>query len=351
MLAAMVGERFVLFGAGQLGRKTAIALRRQGIIPLAFADNDISLQETEVDGVPVYSPFAAAERWRNSALFVVSTFLPSCGGVRSRLIELESLGCLETTSFLPVGWKCEGVLPHFGADRPSLLLAHAKELERIEGLWSDTLSRETFRQALSWRLQGDFLEIASPVPDQYFPKDIIRPNSNEVFVDGGAFDGDTLRAAPWDIAKIIAIEPDPANAAILCSKCSAGTRVHEVLLGRESGLARFDGKGTVASSRSDGGKLEIPVDTLDRLTAGENPTFIKLDIEGDEIAALLGGIGMLRRCQPVVAVCVYHRPEDLWVIPQFLHEILPQHKFFLRAHGWDGFELVAYAVPRKRCLF
>lgn len=349
-LNARVGGKIVLFGAGSLGRKTANSFQTQGIVPLAFIDNDIRLQGSEVAGIPVYSPRTATERWRNSALFVVSTFLPFGGGARSRLTELESLGCLEMTTFLSVGWKFEGVLPHFGADRPSRLLRHAKELEQVEGLWSDTLSRETFRQALAWRLEGDFREIASPVPDQYFPQDIIRPNPDEVFVDGGAFDGDTLRTAPWAFSKVLAIEPDPVNASNLRSWCGGKAQVREVLLGTEVGCALFDGKGTMASSRSEAGSLEIAVETLDNLTAGEKPTYVKLDIEGDEIAALRGGVNMLRRCQPVVAVCVYHRPEDLWTIPQFLHEVLPQHKMFLRAHAWDGFELVVYAVPKERCL-
>ena len=87
---------------------------------------------------------------------------------------------------------------------------------------------------------------------------------------------------------------------------------------------------------------------LDQVAAGERPTFIKLDVEGDELAALRGGRRTLEESQPVVAVCVYHRPEDLWSIPLFLHEALPAHSLFLRAHAWDGFELVAYAIPQAR---
>jgi hypothetical protein len=91
------------------------------------------------------------------------------------------------------------------------------------------------------------------------------------------------------------------------------------------------------------------VATLDDLAAGTQPTFVKLDVEGDELAALEGGKATLERMRPVVAVCVYHRPEDLWTIPLFLHEVLPEHRMYLRAHAWDGFELVAYAVPPERC--
>ena len=349
-LAVESRENFVLFGAGRLGRKVAAALRRHGIEPLAFADNDLRLDGTKVDGTPVLSPAAAAGCWHDDALFVVTTFLPQGGGIGSRLRELALLGCRRTTNFLPFGWKFEGVLPHFGSDLPSQLLEHALELERVGELWCDHISRETYRQALEWRLRADFKEAMSPALNQYFPRDILRPNPEEVFVDGGAFEGDTLRAAPWQFARTLAIEPDPANATILRSSINKETQVHESLLGRVPGSARFDGRGTMASSRSDAGALELSVVTLDELTAGEIPTFVKLDVEGDELAALEGGVEMLKRAQPVVAVCVYHKPEDLWTIPLFLKEALPAHQMFLRAHAWDGFELVVYAVPPVRCL-
>jgi FkbM family methyltransferase len=349
-LEADAGGKIVLFGAGRLGRKVLAALRRQGIEPLSFADNDPKLQGTKVDGVSVLLPLTAAQRWRDEAMFVVATFLPSGGGILARLRELQGLGCQKVTSYLPLGWKCNGVLPHFAADLPSRLLGHSRELEGAGELWSDDISRETFMRQLTWRLRADFEEAVPPAPDQYFPQDILRPNPDESFIDGGAFVGDTLRAAPWKFSRILAIEPDPANAAKLRSLSSREVRLREVLLGCAAGSARFNGSGTMAAARSDTGDLTVSVATLDELAAGENPTFIKLDVEGDELAALQGGLETLKRSQPVVAACVYHRPADLWTIPLFLHEALPAHRMFLRVHAWDGFELVAYAVPPERCL-
>src|ERR1035438_2355859 len=124
-LAADVCGKIVLFGAGRLGRKVLAALRCQGIEVLSFADNDLNLEGTQVDGVSVLSLATAAGRWRDEALFVVATFLPSGGGVPARLRELRALGCRRTTTYLPLGWKYGGVLPHFGADLPSRLLGHS----------------------------------------------------------------------------------------------------------------------------------------------------------------------------------------------------------------------------------
>lgn len=340
----------LIFGAGTLGRKLLAAMRKEGAAPLAFTDNDARRHGSSVDGIPVVSPAEAARTWGAQALFLGAIFRPDGEGMEARLKQLRTLGGVRTVSFLPAAWFFSAALPHFGADLPSRLLAHATELAQIDSMWADGESRETFRQQLRWRLRGEFDGIAAPKPDQYFPRDVIAPAAVERFVDGGAFDGDTLRSAPWSLQQVWAFEPDPATAAKLRETNPGAVEVHETLLGHSPGRARFDASGTMASARSEDGGMEIPIVTLDDVLAGESPTFLKLDVEGDELAALKGGRHMLRRAQPIVAVCLYHRPEDLWTIPLFLRDLLPGHRFYLRSHARDGFELVTYAVPESRCV-
>lgn len=343
--------RPVLFGAGMLGRKVAGALRRAGVEPLAFADNNAGLQGGRVEGVPVFAPAEAAVRWGGEALFVVTIWRATGDdGMAARVAWLRSLGCRRVSTFLTLGWFYDGVLPHFGADRPSRMLEHAAELRQAGTLWQDEQSRETYRRQLAWRLQADFDGVGLPVPDQYFPKDLFGPRADEVFVDGGAFDGDTLRRLPWSCRRIWAIEPDPGTVEKLRQMAGPEVVVCETALGRAAGRVRFNAAGSIGSARSDVGTVDVKVSALDDLLAGEDPTLVKLDIEGDELAALQGGRRTLERAQPIVAVCVYHRPQDLWEIPLYLHTVLPAHRLFLRIHEHDGFELVAYAVPPDRCL-
>lgn len=341
-------EPLVLFGAGTLGRKMLAALRESGLEPVAFADNNSALHGSKVNGVEVLSPSYAADRWGHKALFVVTIFQPLDKGLNARLRWLESLGCENVISFLPLAWSLENILPHFGAERPSSILRESSTLRHIAEIWSDVKSREIFRQQLMWRLRADFSAIEAPSPNQYFPDDILKPGLDEAFVDGGAFDGDTFRSMPWSPARIWAIEPDPVNLRILKSQAGPSVTICETALGREQGKARFNASGTMASARSESGSIEVQISTLDALLAEAEPTFIKLDVEGEEFAALEGARELLKRSQPVVAVCVYHKPEDLWTIPVFLKNELPNHKFALRSHAHDGFELVAYAIPTSR---
>lgn len=339
----------LLYGAGALGKKVLRALSRAGIEVLGFIDNSSELHTREIEGIRVFSPQSAVERWGASALYVICVFSPGAeGGVRARWRELAQLGCLHITTFLPLGWGLEGILPHYGADLPSRILQHSDALTHIYGRLGDEVSRAIFSSQLRWRLRAEFDE-ERPSHPQYFPRDLISPNSDETFVDCGAFDGDTLRAVPWPVKRAWAIEPDPKNAAkLLRSVDQARVLVHQVALGDKMGLVRFAASGTMASSCDPEGSVEVKVETLDHLLAHESPTFIKLDVEGDELRSLAGARGVLARARPTLAVCLYHKPDDLWTIPLFVEDILSEHQIALRVHAWNGFELVLYAIAPSR---
>jgi hypothetical protein len=88
--------------------------------------------------------------------------------------------------------------------------------------------------------------------------------------------------------------------------------------------------------------------TLDDLFDREAITYLKMDIEGQELGALHGALGVITRCRPVLAICVYHTQDHLWSIPLFLRRYLREYAFFLRPHKPDGWDLILYAVPRER---
>ena len=91
---------------------------------------------------------------------------------------------------------------------------------------------------------------------------------------------------------------------------------------------------------------------LDELAAGLSPhfapSFIKMDIEGAEGAALEGARRLIARHRPILAICLYHRQSDLWRIPLLIESICPGYRHYLRAHETDGWQTVGYAVPPER---
>ena len=75
------------------------------------------------------------------------------------------------------------------------------------------------------------------------------------------------------------------------------------------------------------------------------PTFIKLHLEGAELAALRGVEKTLRRCRPRIAATVYHNRDGLWRTLKHLADTLENYRFYFRLHAWCATGAVAYAVP------
>lgn len=82
---------------------------------------------------------------------------------------------------------------------------------------------------------------------------------------------------------------------------------------------------------SDKGDVEVDVIKLDDFfKTHEPPTFIKMDIEGSELAELKGCAETIRKYKPKLAICVYHKPEDIFEIPEYILSLNPDYKMWLR---------------------
>ena len=89
------------------------------------------------------------------------------------------------------------------------------------------------------------------------------------------------------------------------------------------------------------------IDALDNLITDEKVNFIKMDIEGSEMEALKGATKIIEISKPILAICVYHKSEDLFTIPQYIKKLNPNYKFYLRKHSnVSSHELVLYAIDQ-----
>src|SRR5207302_7323178 len=113
-----------------------------------------------------------------------------------------------------------------------------------------------------------------------------------------------------------------------------GNRIicHPSAVAAASGTVRFNATGHAGAAISNAGDIEVGAVTLDEALRDENPTFIKMDIEGAEPDALRGARETIRRTQPILAVCVYHLQNHLWQVPLLMRELFPAARFFLRTY-------------------
>lgn len=351
----------VLFGAGGLGRRTLAGLGRHGVKPVAFADNKPATWGRQIAGVPVLAPKAAAQRYGNRAAFVV-TIWGALGRdrMRDRIGQLQRLGCARVMSFGPLYWRYpEGLLPHYGADLPHKLHEQADAVRAAFELWGDETSRREYVSQIRWRLHLDFDCLADPVAHNiYFPRDLCALSPEEVFVDCGAFDGDTLRLFMQEsgeaFRKIVAFEPDPANFLLLKENTShmpgadrQAISVFQAATGARRERVRMTALSNMSSSVGEG-DVEVDSVALDEVLGEPPPTYLKMDVEGAEMDTLLGAARIVREHAPVLAVCCYHRQDHLWKIPLLIRSFNPDYHFFLRPHDLEMWDLVCYAIPKRR---
>jgi FkbM family methyltransferase len=353
-----------------LGRKVADTLRRHGIEPLAFADNNSQLWGRPIDGIAVCSPADAAAQWGNRATFVISIWPSRASDTYpDRERQLRNSGCASVIPFLPLLWTDSAAcLPHFSLAAPHVILADAPLIRRCGSLWTDPASADAFLRILRWRLLADFSGIPARVDgEQYFPDDLFAVGPGDVLVDCGAFDGDTIRPFLRRVGDnecgVIALEPDPRNrAALQAFVASLGVRGSSIVTvpcaaGRRRESLQFSATGTEMASVASAGSLTVEAVPLDEVLADQSPSLIKMDIEGFELEALAGSVDVIRRCHPVMAVTVYHHSDHLWKVPlaiaaasnaEFDGGKCSQYSFFLRSYQHEFWETVCYAVPLRR---
>jgi trehalose-6-phosphate synthase len=72
--------------------------------------------------------------------------------------------------------------------------------------------------------------------------------------------------------------------------------------------------------------------------------FIKMDIEGSEIAALKGAKETIKKYKPKLAICIYHKLTDFYYIPKFIQSLNKHYKFYLEHHSKYLIETVLYCI-------
>lgn len=200
---------------------------------------------------------------------------------------------------------------------------------------------------------------------QYFDLPALPHDDQEVFVDAGGFDGETsLNFIKWAHNKykhVYCFEANP-NLYETCRKSLIGGKctVHGKGLWNTTGTLTFresphDQEYNVnllehncfdAEHENLDNWIEHTIDVIrmDDAIPDDRVTFIKMDIEGSEVPAIQGAEQIIRTYKPKMAVCVYHKQDDLWTIPSLLLEFRPDYHFYLRTYSLSWGETVLYAI-------
>lgn len=186
---------------------------------------------------------------------------------------------------------------------------------------------------------------------QYFSLECLPHAREESFVDVGCLDGETsMQFIKWSqtFSKIYCFEPDPDNT----KKCNSNldkliksgkVDVFDEGAWSSSTILKFDASSGGGSHISSDG-IEIHTIKLDEVLEDKHITFIKMDIEGAELEALKGAERIIREQNPKLAICVYHKPEDIFTIPDLILKYNPDYHLYLRHYTTFYGDTVLYAI-------
>jgi FkbM family methyltransferase len=350
-----------LYGAGSLGRLARDFLRTVGLEFTFVVDrNAATMAEcSDWSGAqllhPDDVPGSAKGRVRLAVSIVTSPYVPL---ERS----LSDLGFNHIVPFYDLAESFRHLHPLSNGWFASPL--SAKDQENTAGvlaLWGDDISRAHHLQFLAWRrLREDWaFATADPAPNSrrfFIPEVVSALHGREILLDAGAHHGSVteafLKQTQGAFREIIAIEPDPSNRSVLRDRLQSWlpddqrVTVLDCALAGEEREALFHDGLDYASQLSTTGKMRVTVRPLDALDLA--PTFVKLHLEGAELAALKGARETMLACRPIVAATVYHNDDGIWKTALWLMETLPDYRLLFRIHTWCGTGAVIYAIPQDR---
>lgn len=233
-------------------------------------------------------------------------------------------------------------------NRAHALVEHREDFEWLYSRLSDWRSRVTLTNLLSYWLTSKHQKIAQ-IQDhtfhQYFDLDLVGCGENEVFVDIGAYIGDTMvdyvrTFGDTCYKRIYCYEITPANLEYIHKNIALfhlnNVVVREKGASDRAGVLYLDPPGDGASSVTklgESGRIEVPTVAIDD-DIDEPVTFIKMDIEGAEEQALAGCRKKIAENHPKLALSVYHNHKDLWKLARMIDEYEPGYRFYLRYHGY-----------------
>lgn len=341
----------LLYGMGNGADKILTVCQKRDIkIADTFA-SDGFVRGHSFHGKTVLSYSAAKEQYGN--FIVLLSFASSLPNVLQTIRRVAA----EQELYAPD-------VPVFGEtlfDRP-FFEEHRHELVAVENMLADKKSADTLTNVILYKLTGriDFLDACESDEQESFAE-LLPVDTMMHYTDLGAYNGDTVRkllpCSP-KLTHVTAFEPDRRNFRKLSEYAATATErvtieAHNLGAWSEKDTLFFDASGNRNAGICPNGNTkkitEVSVDTVDNIL-GDCPTdFIKYDVEGSEKEALLGSKKTIETYKPTLLVSLYHRSEDLYLLPKLVKELLPTYELYLRKLPYiPAWDLNLYAIERKK---
>ena len=373
------GLPVILFGAGDLGVEMFSALSNAGITPAYFCDNNPLIVGKMKCGIQIISFKDLINLHRNSIIIVASqkyakeiTQQLLETGFETENVKCQSDNFLTNIIYMYSSFGTQTINTGYKQSCSSLNLYDylIEDIDRISGAYSilsDSRSKNLLIDKISYFVSdnnfalfkkfiinysepliefGPFNYDGTPEDYYYFNNGIVSVENNEIYVDVGAYDGDTISSflAACDkkgvkYKKIISFEPDPHCYRRLIDNTQGVrdlTNINKGLWNSNKKLSFLSSQEAVidqAGQINEQGNIKIDVITLDDFLKTEIVTFIKMDPAGNIIPKVIeGASNTIKENKPKLAIGAYHSFNSIYEIPLQLKQINPSYEIYLR-HG------------------
>ncbi|WP_295954374.1 FkbM family methyltransferase [Rhodoferax sp.] len=385
----MAEKKFVV--CGSVCRSEIKVLARNANV-IAIVDDFLSKTQKEIFGIPVIDADAWVELSRGDRSIVSCLLLPGPRAYQYfiKLAVQWDVRIILPLQFLHILNACNvdkknepGRFFFYGSEFFHRTYENLDALLSIKNIFEDRYSKITWLHMLSYRmtLNPYYLEACSVghlgekfnLNSYSTNRQFFNFTESEVYVDGGAFNGDTLegflQAVSGKFKHIHAFEPSLENNKEIRNRLrrlqdeyikplSSSITLHEQGLWDSSGILEFNQNFGVddfgdkspvyalAAHMVDSGfvghiydavlekkaSIQVPVVSIDGAT-DQSATFIKLEIEGSELKALHGAVKTIEKNKPKMAISVYHKPEDYETLTDFVLKTGQNYKLGFRQHN------------------
>ena len=350
-------KKILMYGMGNGADKILGICERYGIEISDFFASDGFVRGHLFHGKRVLSYSEACEKYGKENMIVLLSFASSLPDVLANIYRIAD----ECELYAPDVPVCGTNLfdQNFYRENLSMIL-------EVYDSFADEASAEVYRSVIDYKLSGDISHLKDTHSDfSEVYRDILKADRFEYIADLGAYNGDTLREIkPFakNLKTAYALEPDRRNHKKLCDYAqteeSFKIEAHKLAAWSRAETLTFDGSGnrnsTLHSDESlpvtKGAKsLEVEADSLDSILDGKRVDYIKFDVEGSEAEALAGAEGTIERYRPALMISLYHRSEDIFILPYFIKKKYPDYKLYVRRRRYiPAWDTVLIAVSDKQ---
>ena len=330
-----------IYGMGDGALKIMAVFRQEGIIPDGIFASDEFVRGHSFEGYKVHK-LSEVEAMVDDFVIV----LAFAAGYQSLVDKIKDLYSRHTLYVPDVPVAGGGLFTY------DFCKKNAEKIQEVYDSLEDDYSRQVYANIINFKISGDIKYLDSvTTPKSEIYKDIIKPGSHEVYVDLGAYNGDTIREVleftKGRYAGIYAMEPDWKNYKKLAKFIDGMHNVkayHAAAWCTDTELpfASKAGRQSAITAESD---YTVEALTVDTILEEKAPSIIKMDVEGFEREAIWGASQSIGHYSPKLMIALYHRNEDIFELPLLIKNMNPEYKLYIRHQLYiPAWETNLYAV-------